>query len=52
MNKIKIFAQKHSTLMLSIIASGGVVTTTILAVKATPKAIKILKEVEEQKVLN
>ena len=49
MNKIKMFAQKHSTLMLSIIASGGVVTTTILAVKATPKAIKILKEVEEQK---
>jgi hypothetical protein len=31
------------------VASVGVVTTTIMAVRATPKAIKILKEAELEK---
>lgn len=44
MNNFQYFLKKHSTLIMTVVASGGVVATTVLAVKATPKAMKILKQ--------
>ena len=49
MNKIQYFLKKNSTLIMTITASCGVIVTTVLAVKATPKAIKLLKEAEKEK---
>ena len=40
--------KKHSSLLISIVSSIGVVTTTGLAIKATPKALKLIDE-EKQK---
>ena len=42
MNNIQSLLKRHSTLIMTIVASAGVVTTTVLAVKATPKAVKKL----------
>lgn len=44
MNRVQYFLKRHSTLILSMVASGGVVVTTVLAVKATPKAMQLLEE--------
>lgn len=50
MQKVKISKRvgrqlyRSSPTILTVVASVGVVTTTIMAVRATPKAIKILKE--------
>lgn len=41
---IFIFLKKHSPTILSFISAGGVVGTAVLAVKATPKAMKILED--------
>ena len=49
MNNVQYFLKRNSRLIMTIIASGGVITTTILAVKATPKALKLLEEAKEQK---
>ena len=49
MNNVQYFLKKNSTLIMTVIASGGVIATTILAVKATPKALKILEEAEKEK---
>lgn len=50
MQKVKISKRvgrqlyRSSPTILTVVASVGVVTTTIMAVRATPKAIKILKQ--------
>lgn len=49
MNDVQYFLKKHSTLIMTIAASCGVITTTVLAVKATPKAVKLLEEAEVKK---
>ena len=49
MERIQYFLKKNSTLIMTVLASCGVVTTTILAVRATPKAIKLLKDAEKKK---
>ena len=55
MQKVKISKRvgrqlyRSSPTILTVLASVGVVTTTIMAVRATPKAIKILKEAELEK---
>lgn len=55
MQKVKISKRvgrqlyRSSPTILTVVASVGVVTTTIMAVRATPKAIKILKEAELEK---
>lgn len=49
MNKIQYFLKKNSPLILTIAGSAGVVITTILAVKATPKAIELIEEAEDEK---
>ena len=46
MNKFNLFMRAHSPSILTAIGASGVIITTILAVKATPKAMKII-ETEE-----
>lgn len=43
------FVSDHAPAILTGIGIAGMVTTTVLAVKATPKAIDLLKEAEEEK---
>lgn len=43
MNKIELFLKKNSTKILTVCGSIGVVTTSVLAVKATPKAMKLIE---------
>lgn len=45
----KLFLERHSSTILTCIGAVGVAATAILAVKATPKAMDIIKEVEEDK---
>ena len=49
MNKAQIFLKRNSSLILSIVSGIGVVTTTALAIKATPKALELIKEKQEEK---
>lgn len=44
MSSTQIFLKKHSSTILTVIGSAGVVATTILAVKATPKAIQLIED--------
>lgn len=45
-------AKKNTPQILMAFGIGGMITTTILAVKATPKAIKLLENAEEEKRQN
>lgn len=45
------FANKHGSTILTIIGSTGVVVTTLLGIKATPKALEIIKEEENNNQL-
>lgn len=49
MNKIQFLFKKHSSTFLTIISSMGVISTTLLAIQATPKAIKLLEDKKEEK---
>ena len=49
MNRTQLFLKKHSATCLTIIGSAGVIITTVLAVKATPKALKMIEEAENDK---
>lgn len=49
MSKGSIFLKKHSSTILTTIGAIGVVGTSVLAVKATPKALDILQEATEEK---
>lgn len=49
MNKMNYFLRKHSSTILTVISVGGVAATSVLAVKATPKAILLLEEAEKEK---
>lgn len=50
-NNIRACATKHSPEILTGIGIAGMIGTTILAVKATPKAMKLIEEAEEDKFL-
>lgn len=39
---------KHAPLLLTILGSGGVITTAVFAVKATPKAMRLMDEKKEK----
>lgn len=43
MNKVNIFLKRHSSTILSMFASIGVIGTTILAIRATPKALSLIE---------
>ena len=45
----KLFLHRHSSTILTCIGGAGVVATAVLAVKATPKALKRLDEAKEEK---
>ena len=49
MNKTQYFLKKHSSTILTVIGAGGVVATSVLAVKATPKAMLLLEEAKNVK---
>lgn len=49
MNKAQVFLRKHSSTILTVVGAAGVVATSVLAVKATPKALLLLEEAEYQK---
>lgn len=46
---VKLFCKKHASTILTCIGGVGVITTSVLAVKATPKAIKLLEQAKEEK---
>lgn len=49
MKKSKVFLRKHSSTILTVVSAAGVVATTVLAVKATPKALELLEEAKNEK---
>lgn len=48
MNKTQIFFKRHTPLILTTLSTIGVITTTVLGIKATPKATKLIEFEEEQ----
>lgn len=44
MKKGELFLRKHSSTILTVVGSIGVIATTVLAVKATPKAMKLIED--------
>lgn len=48
-NTAKSFMTKHSPEILTGVGIAGMITTTVLAVKATPKAMELIEEAERQK---
>ena len=49
MNKAQLFLKAHSPIILTVIGSTGVVITAVLAVKGTPKALKLIEEAKMTK---
>lgn len=49
MNKTEHFLKKNSSTILAFIGSGGVIITAVLAVKATPKALKLIENEKRHK---
>lgn len=48
-NHSKRFLRKNASTILTCVGSAGVVTTAVMAVKATPKAMKLIEAAEEKK---
>ena len=48
MNKLEVFMKKHSSMLLSVASGIGLVTTTVLAIKATPKALELIEEEKKE----
>lgn len=49
MNKVQLFIKRHSSTILTVAGATGVVATTVLSVKATPKALALLEEAKKEK---
>ena len=49
MNKVQYFLKKHSPTILTVAGAAGVVGTSVLAVKATPKALMLLEDAKKEK---
>ena len=49
LNASMLFLKRNSSTILTCIGGAGVVATSILAVKATPKAVKIVEQAKEEK---
>lgn len=45
----KLFLKRNSSTILTCVGAAGVVATTVMAVKATPKALVLLEEAKEEK---
>ena len=48
LNKSRLFLKHHSPSILTFAASAGVIATFVMAVKATPKAMKLLEEAQKE----
>ena len=51
-NDVKMAVSKHSLEILTGLGIAGMITTTILAVKATPKAIKLIEDRKDELDIN
>ena len=49
LNKSQMFLKRNSATILTIVGAAGVVATTVTAVKATPKALKLIEHAKEEK---
>lgn len=49
MKNLRGFFNRNSSTILTVIGSTGVILTSILSIKATPKALKIVEEVKKEK---
>lgn len=49
MNKVQVFFKRHSSTILTCLGAAGVIGTTVLSVRATPKALSLLDEAREEK---
>lgn len=49
LNASKLFVKKNGSTILTCIGGAGVITTAVLAVKATPKALALLDNAQEEK---
>ena len=49
MSKMQNLLKRHSSTLLTVISSVGVITTTVLAISATPKALKMIEEAKQEK---
>lgn len=47
--KSKVFVKRNSSTILTCAGAAGVVATTVMAIKATPKAMQILEQAKEEK---
>ena len=52
LNKSKLYLKRSSPTILTCVGAIGVVTTSVLAVKATPKAIMLIEQAEVEKSLS
>ena len=48
-NSVKIFGKRNASTILTVVGGVGVLITSIMAVKATPKAMTILEQAKEEK---
>lgn len=48
-HRVKLFCGRNASTILTCVGGAGVVATSVMAVKATPKALRILKEAEKEK---
>lgn len=48
MTKAQIFARRHSSTILTFLGTVGVVATSVLAVKATPKALELIEDEKDR----
>ena len=49
MNKAQLFLKKHSSTILTVVGATGVVATSVLSVKATPKALALIEDAKKEK---
>ena len=47
--KTGLYLRRHSSTILTVLGAAGVVGTTVLAIKATPKAVKTIDDAEREK---
>ena len=53
MNKLlrssKLFLKRNSSTILTVVGATGVIATSVMAVKATPKALTMIEKAKEEK---
>lgn len=49
LNRSKVFVHRNASTILTCIGGVGVIATSVMAVKATPKALRVLEKAEEEK---